>query len=204
MVLCEKPWYNEPGREQIEDDTEAVEYDFAIRNLTLMHSILPWAELIDIKPRRVKDVRATLASEYVITTGCQIKRRSSKGDKFDCSSSEQLPDNDSGVAIAADKNAMMRPDEKLWLERVSDLSRLCWLKTAQLYFDERAKIFAENPWKGICSKRDSLAVCSPTTIYTGMGAGLGHKHRHGPGIVCSVGNAQMLIVQILTVKGYLD
>jgi hypothetical protein len=42
MILCENPWYNEPGRERQEDKTESDQYNARARQWTLQYAIRPW------------------------------------------------------------------------------------------------------------------------------------------------------------------
>ena len=46
MILCEQPWYNEPGREHRANAYMAKHYNNEVRAWTLMHAILPWAESV--------------------------------------------------------------------------------------------------------------------------------------------------------------
>ncbi|KAI3325257.1 UBC-like protein [Xylariaceae sp. AK1471] len=42
MILCENPWYNEPGRENRVQRTESNNYNIQARDWTLQHAIKPW------------------------------------------------------------------------------------------------------------------------------------------------------------------
>ncbi|KAI1076671.1 hypothetical protein F5B20DRAFT_315608 [Whalleya microplaca] len=42
MILCEQPWYNEPGRENCENKTQSVRYNNEVRSWTLQYALLPW------------------------------------------------------------------------------------------------------------------------------------------------------------------
>ncbi|KAI1102532.1 hypothetical protein F4804DRAFT_263076 [Jackrogersella minutella] len=44
MILCEQPWYNEPGREENENKAQSARYNNEIRTSTVMHAILPWVK----------------------------------------------------------------------------------------------------------------------------------------------------------------
>ncbi|KAI1204565.1 uncharacterized protein F4807DRAFT_326083 [Annulohypoxylon truncatum] len=49
MILCEQPWYNEPGREETENKTQSVRYNNEIRAWTMKHAILPWINAVGAK-----------------------------------------------------------------------------------------------------------------------------------------------------------
>ncbi|KAI1407694.1 hypothetical protein F5Y13DRAFT_124814 [Hypoxylon sp. FL1857] len=42
MILCEQPWYNEPGREHCEDMTQSAKYNNDVRAWTMKYALLPW------------------------------------------------------------------------------------------------------------------------------------------------------------------
>ncbi|KAI0017853.1 hypothetical protein F4780DRAFT_571685 [Xylariomycetidae sp. FL0641] len=42
MILCEEPWYNEPGRELREEKAQSTHYSNEVRSWTLDHAIQPW------------------------------------------------------------------------------------------------------------------------------------------------------------------
>ncbi|KAI8624708.1 UBC-like protein [Xylariaceae sp. FL1651] len=46
MILCEQPWYNEPGRENAANKALSTRYNHDVRSWTLQHAILPWAAAI--------------------------------------------------------------------------------------------------------------------------------------------------------------
>ncbi|KAH9884260.1 hypothetical protein F4778DRAFT_763588, partial [Xylariomycetidae sp. FL2044] len=52
MILCEKPWYNEPGREGMENKLQSTSYNNEVRSWTLQHAILPWINTIGTDVRR--------------------------------------------------------------------------------------------------------------------------------------------------------
>ncbi|RYP72300.1 hypothetical protein DL771_004274 [Monosporascus sp. 5C6A] len=43
MILCEQPWYNEPGRERFPNAAMSNQYNDEVRSWTLQYAILPWA-----------------------------------------------------------------------------------------------------------------------------------------------------------------
>ena len=43
LILCEKPWYNEPGRELDSDERSAIRYNLYVQYWTIRFAILPWA-----------------------------------------------------------------------------------------------------------------------------------------------------------------
>ena len=49
MIFCERPWYNEPGREMMESKSRSDRYNEDVRTLTLRYAILPWIERGDPK-----------------------------------------------------------------------------------------------------------------------------------------------------------
>ncbi|RYO76903.1 hypothetical protein DL766_006027 [Monosporascus sp. MC13-8B] len=46
MILCEQPWYNEPGRERFPNTAMSNQYNDEVRSWTLQHAILPWATAV--------------------------------------------------------------------------------------------------------------------------------------------------------------
>ncbi|RYP21349.1 hypothetical protein DL765_002250 [Monosporascus sp. GIB2] len=46
MILCEQPWYNEPGRERFPNAAMSNQYNDEVRSWTLQHAILPWAAAV--------------------------------------------------------------------------------------------------------------------------------------------------------------
>ena len=42
FILCEKPWYNEPGREYKANEELSHQYNTSVRNLVIRYAILPW------------------------------------------------------------------------------------------------------------------------------------------------------------------
>ncbi|KAI1090803.1 hypothetical protein F5B19DRAFT_494076 [Rostrohypoxylon terebratum] len=49
MILCEQPWYNEPGREQTENKSLSVKYNNDVRAWTLKFALLPWINAVGAK-----------------------------------------------------------------------------------------------------------------------------------------------------------
>ncbi len=49
MILCEKPWYNEPGRERRPDEPASTRYNNEVRAWTLRYAILPWARSVSAR-----------------------------------------------------------------------------------------------------------------------------------------------------------
>ncbi|KAI1377037.1 hypothetical protein F4677DRAFT_65243 [Hypoxylon crocopeplum] len=48
LVLCEQPWYNEPGREESENKAQSAKYSNDVRSWTLQYAVLPWIDSIDV------------------------------------------------------------------------------------------------------------------------------------------------------------
>ncbi|RYP81423.1 hypothetical protein DL769_001989 [Monosporascus sp. CRB-8-3] len=46
MILCEQPWYNEPGRERFPNAAMSNQYNDEVRSWTLQYAILPWATAV--------------------------------------------------------------------------------------------------------------------------------------------------------------
>ncbi|KAI0003587.1 hypothetical protein F4779DRAFT_621781 [Xylariaceae sp. FL0662B] len=42
MILCEQPWYNEPGRENLENKSQSARYSNEVRSWSLQYALLPW------------------------------------------------------------------------------------------------------------------------------------------------------------------
>ncbi|KAI0828772.1 hypothetical protein F5Y06DRAFT_302258 [Hypoxylon sp. FL0890] len=42
MILCEQPWYNEPGREDYENKAQSARYNNDVRTWTMQYALLPW------------------------------------------------------------------------------------------------------------------------------------------------------------------
>ncbi|KAI1390451.1 uncharacterized protein F4822DRAFT_426299 [Hypoxylon trugodes] len=49
MILCEQPWYNEPGRELNENKSLSTKYNNDIRSWTLQYALLPWINALSAK-----------------------------------------------------------------------------------------------------------------------------------------------------------
>lgn len=47
MILCEQPWYNEPGREISENKTMSAKYNDDVRRWTMQYAQLPWINAIE-------------------------------------------------------------------------------------------------------------------------------------------------------------
>ncbi|KAI0381253.1 hypothetical protein F5Y04DRAFT_87007 [Hypomontagnella monticulosa] len=47
MILCEQPWYNEPGREISENKSMSAKYNEDVRCWTMQYAQLPWIEAIE-------------------------------------------------------------------------------------------------------------------------------------------------------------
>ncbi|KAK7750270.1 hypothetical protein SLS62_007787 [Diatrype stigma] len=54
MILCEEPWYNEPGREHHIEPSMARNYNNALRAWTLNYAILPWASSVKARDNAVQ------------------------------------------------------------------------------------------------------------------------------------------------------
>ena len=42
MILCEKPWYNEPGREMSVSDSASNRYNSSLQKHTIQYAMVPW------------------------------------------------------------------------------------------------------------------------------------------------------------------
>ncbi|KAI0879910.1 uncharacterized protein GGS22DRAFT_103269 [Annulohypoxylon maeteangense] len=51
MILCEQPWYNEPGREELENKTQSTKYNNEVRTWTMKYALLPWINAVGAKDR---------------------------------------------------------------------------------------------------------------------------------------------------------
>lgn len=50
MILCDEPWYNEPGRERQPNPVASADYNKHIQALTIQHALTSW-----LKPPRIND-----------------------------------------------------------------------------------------------------------------------------------------------------
>ncbi|ORY70944.1 ubiquitin-conjugating enzyme/RWD-like protein [Pseudomassariella vexata] len=60
MILCEQPWYNEPGRERVPGQEQSDEYNLEVRYWTLQHAILPWVNAFNASNPDPQHVMACL------------------------------------------------------------------------------------------------------------------------------------------------
>ncbi|OTA98328.1 hypothetical protein M426DRAFT_326071, partial [Hypoxylon sp. CI-4A] len=49
MILCERPYYNEPGRERYKSDLMSTTYNDEVRTWTFDYALLPWVNAIGAK-----------------------------------------------------------------------------------------------------------------------------------------------------------
>ncbi|KAI2470812.1 hypothetical protein F4781DRAFT_158799 [Annulohypoxylon bovei var. microspora] len=49
MILCEQPWYNEPGREEAENKVQSTRYNNEVRTWTMKYAIMPWINAVGTK-----------------------------------------------------------------------------------------------------------------------------------------------------------
>ncbi|KAI1138433.1 hypothetical protein F5Y05DRAFT_404186 [Hypoxylon sp. FL0543] len=63
MILCEQPWYNEPGREDHENQSQSAKYSNDVRALTMVYALLPW-----IKTTRAQDTAPAAPTVEAVTS----------------------------------------------------------------------------------------------------------------------------------------
>lgn len=87
MILCEQPWYNEPGREQIENKAQSTKYNNDIRAWTMKYALLPWINAVGAKATvqnddasaKVTSVWQETAQIYLRANAKEISRSSKLG-----------------------------------------------------------------------------------------------------------------------------
>lgn len=56
MILCDEPWYNEPGRESQPNPAASADYNKLIQSLTLPHALTNWLDLNNVNNPIWKDI----------------------------------------------------------------------------------------------------------------------------------------------------
>ncbi|KAI1849902.1 hypothetical protein JX265_013489 [Neoarthrinium moseri] len=83
MILCENPWYNEPGREMNESKGQSTKYNNEVRSWTIQYAIYPWASAISAttahpeQTQQVSSAWRSLAQTHLRIFGREIDSISS-------------------------------------------------------------------------------------------------------------------------------
>ncbi|KAH8652075.1 ubiquitin-conjugating enzyme/RWD-like protein [Xylariales sp. PMI_506] len=78
MILCEQPWYNEPGREFVPNQTSSIQYNNQIRGWVIQHALRPWINSIPEDMHDPKNARgvdplwAKVVQLHLRLLGCQM------------------------------------------------------------------------------------------------------------------------------------
>lgn len=66
MILCEEPWYNEPGRETSQSQSQSTRYNNEVRAWTLQYAIYPWVSAIHAFTAHPEQTQQTSSAWRVI------------------------------------------------------------------------------------------------------------------------------------------
>jgi hypothetical protein len=66
MILCEEPWYNEPGREVAQSQAQSTRYNNEVRAWTLQYAIYPWVSAISATMAHPEQTQQTSSAWRII------------------------------------------------------------------------------------------------------------------------------------------
>lgn len=95
MILCEQPWYNEPGREDYVNKALSAKYNNDVRTWTMQYALLPWINATD-----TQDATSTTATSFWKETA-QLYLRANAKDILNSSKEASLKSNKSALQTAA-------------------------------------------------------------------------------------------------------
>ncbi|KAI1454229.1 hypothetical protein F4805DRAFT_332646 [Annulohypoxylon moriforme] len=73
MILCEQPWYNEPGREEIENKAQSTKYNNEVRTWTMKYALLPWINTVGAKDTDQNKDTSAVTSVWQSTAQLYLK-----------------------------------------------------------------------------------------------------------------------------------